>query len=159
MTVRFVDGDIFETSPKVALAHGCNCAGAMGKGIAVEFKRRWPTMYKLYKEKCQSGEFQTGDLFAWEDPDSGRLILNLGTQKTWRTKATLEAIEGALQKALRKVQQENIETVCLPMIGAGLGGLTAEQVKTQLVEVLDNSPVQFIVCENYAAGIQPNGIQ
>ena len=30
-------------------AHGCNCAGAMGKGIAVQFKSKYPDMYLEYK--------------------------------------------------------------------------------------------------------------
>ena len=127
----------------------------MGKGIAVEFKRRWPGMYSLYKEKCETGEFDCGDLFAWQDPASGRQIFNLGTQKTWRTKATLPAIKASLRKAATYAEQAGIKTVCLPMIGAGLGGLTPEDVKHLMTELLSQSSVHFIVCETFAAGIAP----
>lgn len=46
MPVSFESGDIFATTELRGFAHGCNCAGAMGKGIAVAFKQRWPAMYE-----------------------------------------------------------------------------------------------------------------
>ncbi|WP_255671108.1 macro domain-containing protein [Blastopirellula sediminis] len=76
MSVIFCSGDIFETPTDVALSHGCNCAGAMGKGIAVEFKRRWPAMYAIYKKRCQDETFGLGDVFPWKDPASPRVIYN-----------------------------------------------------------------------------------
>ena len=141
MAVKFADGDIFETDSEVILAHGCNCAGAMGKGIAVEFKRRWPQMYAEYKEKCAAKEFVCGDVFVWNDGDSGRLIFNLGTQKTWRTKATFGAIKSSLEKAMSLAEEAEKNVVCMPMIGAGLGGMDSEVVKKLFVE-----DVRRIVC-------------
>lgn len=155
MPVKFVDGDVFATNSDVALAHGCNCAGAMGKGIAVEFKRRWPEMYSIYKKKCKSSEFDCGDVFCWEDADSGRTIFNLGTQKTWRTKATLDAIESSLATMVTIASELEIKAVCMPMIGAGLGGLSVADVKKTMVEILDASSLSFLVCENYVAAKEP----
>lgn len=48
-------GDIFSIAGVWSYAHGCNCAGAMGKGIALEFKKRYPEMYKQYVALCHSG--------------------------------------------------------------------------------------------------------
>lgn len=155
MSVRFVQGDIFETQPQVALAHGCNCAGAMGKGIAVEFKRRWPEMYAIYKRMCDRGEFGCGDVFAWKDVASGRTIFNLGTQKTWKTKATSEAISSSLKKAVNTAEESSIAVVCMPLIGAGLGGLDANVVRDLILEIAGPSAVSFVVCAEYAAGISP----
>jgi len=155
MSVKFVDGDVFETSTSVALAHGCNCAGAMGKGIAVEFKRRWPVMYALYKAKCDDGSFACGDVFVWKDSSTGRTIFNLGTQRTWRTKATLSAVREALGKAATLAEELGVKTVCLPLIGAGLGGLSADSVKQLVIDVVGNSSVLFVVCEHYIEGIVP----
>jgi hypothetical protein len=45
MPTAFVKGDLFGASGLGALAQGCNCAGAMGKGIAVEFRKRFPEMH------------------------------------------------------------------------------------------------------------------
>lgn len=43
-------GDIFTLTDVTSFAHGCNCAGAMGKGIALQFRNKYPEMYLEYKE-------------------------------------------------------------------------------------------------------------
>lgn len=54
--VRYVnEGNIFTIDGIKCYAHGCNCAGAMGKGIALQFKLKYPQMYRLYKKKCMAG--------------------------------------------------------------------------------------------------------
>ena len=35
-------GNIFTLEGISGYAHGCNCAGAMGKGIALQFRERYP---------------------------------------------------------------------------------------------------------------------
>lgn len=94
MPVEFRTGDLFAQADIHAIAHGCNAAGAMGKGIAVHFKERWPAMYSEYRARCADGRFNPGDVFVWED--AGVTVFNLGTEKHWRTGATLEAIERSL---------------------------------------------------------------
>ena len=55
--VHFIkEGDIFSLKGVSSYAHGCNCAGAMGKGIALQFRNRYPAMYKEYKLLCQCGQ-------------------------------------------------------------------------------------------------------
>lgn len=47
--IRYIEkGDIFRIEGVSSYAHGCNCAGAMGKGIAVQFKDKYPDMYLEY---------------------------------------------------------------------------------------------------------------
>lgn len=155
MTVIFVDGDIFQTQDKIALVHGCNCAGVMGKGIAIEFKRRWPMMYQSYRQQCEKGTFKLGYVFIWNDNTTGRVIFNLGTQQTWQVKATLSSIRIAMTKTLDLAEKFGIKTICMPMIGAGLGGLKSKKVKLLLVEIATDSIVKIIVCEQYVAGKLP----
>lgn len=50
-------GDIFNIPGVTCYAHGCNCAGAMGKGIALQFKAKFREMYFEYKRLCDNGEF------------------------------------------------------------------------------------------------------
>lgn len=54
MSVKVVQGDLFDSSAQT-LVNTVNCVGAMGKGIALEFKKRYPAMYKRYKELCEQG--------------------------------------------------------------------------------------------------------
>jgi len=120
------EGDLFDASVP-ALAHGCNCAGSMGRGIAVEFRERWPDMFKRYRQLCLRGEFNPGDLFAWTADD--RVIFNLGTQRTWRTKATPDAVRQAIRRMVDYASEHGIEAVAMPRIAAGLGGMDWRDVR------------------------------
>jgi O-acetyl-ADP-ribose deacetylase (regulator of RNase III) len=92
-----VTGDLFETDVP-AIGHGCNTKGAMGARIAVEFKRRYPDMYKEYKRRCASGEFSLGDVFIWAAAD--RVVYNLATQPRPGPSASVDAILQSVTKAL-----------------------------------------------------------
>ena len=55
--IRYIEkGDIFRIEGVSSYAHGCNCAGAMGKGIAVQFKDKYPDMYLEYKLLCKENK-------------------------------------------------------------------------------------------------------
>jgi O-acetyl-ADP-ribose deacetylase (regulator of RNase III) len=133
MAVQEREGDLFEASAQ-ALAHGCNCAGAMGKGIAVEFRKRWPDMYDRYRELCRNRKFNPGNLFVWTTEDL--IIYNLGTQRTWRTKASPEAIALAVQRMVDHARKHDIGSIAMPKIGAGLGGLDWREVRIILDRVI-----------------------
>ena len=130
-------GDIFNIPGVTSYAHGCNCAGAMGKGIALQFKDKFPEMYAEYKAMCTAGAYNPGDVFDYCYGEGH--IYNLGTQTTWRTKARLEYIEEAVTKMLELASQENVDKIALPAIGAGLGGLRWDDVKI----VLDRASAKF----------------
>lgn len=147
MPTAFVKGDLFEASGLDALAHGCNCAGAMGKDIALEFRRRFPEMYAEYNERCARGRFNLGDVFAWAHEDI--TVFNLGTQKSWRAKADLIAVTAALESMIRLAEQAGIRRVGLPRIGAGLGGLAWQDVRSVLVALGESTSVELIVFEEY----------
>lgn len=151
--VTFIEkGDIFAINGVFNYAHGCNCAGAMGKGIAVQFKEKYPDMYTMYKRMCKEGSFIPGDVFDYKYDDGH--IYNLGTQQTWRTKARIEYIRESLIKMLKQATSENVDAIALPAIGAGLGGLRWEDVKTVIEEVASNYPkIHLFVVESYSAAV------
>jgi O-acetyl-ADP-ribose deacetylase (regulator of RNase III) len=115
-------GDLFDADDLDALAHGVNCAGAMGAGIAVEFRRRWPQMYSAYQMHCRQGHLEPGGLIVWES-FPGPLVYNLATQRHWNTPATAEAVRDAF----------------------ALGGLEWSTVEDAIKPLTAPSPVEFIV--------------
>lgn len=148
-------GDIFDLPYIHCYAHGCNCAGTMGKGIALQFKNKYPEMYLQYKKKCIQGEFKLGDIFEYQHNNDH--IFNLGTQKDWRTKANSEALRTAVYKMLESATKQNIKAIAMPKIGAGLGGLPWEKVKTILEELSLLFPnINLIVVENYKKASSSN---
>jgi hypothetical protein len=90
MAISYVSGDRFMNACSAqALAHGCNCAGATGAGIAVGFRERYPEMYEEYRRRCKVSprEFHPGDVFPWKDADQP-WVLNLRPSKNhWRSRA------------------------------------------------------------------------
>ena len=147
MPTVFLAGDLFTAEHLDALAHGCNCAGAMGKGIAVEFRRRHPKMYQEYRLRCRKGSFQTGDVFFWEA--SIPAVFNLGTQRTWRTKAELPHIRTAITRMIALAQSRGMTRVGLPRVGAGLGGMHWPDVRSVLEELGAETEVELGVFEEY----------
>jgi O-acetyl-ADP-ribose deacetylase (regulator of RNase III) len=129
-------GDVFaSTCP--ALGHGVNTLGSMGAGIAVEFRRRWPAMYRAYVQECRSGRLQPGGIFVFQAAD--RLIVNLATQRgVGRGSARLAWVRAAA----RQVAQLPLEGLALPRIAAGLGGLAWDDVAAVLEAEL--APLPYV---------------
>ena len=141
--ITYVQGDIFESSAKL-LVNPVNTAGVMGKGLALEFKKRYPAMFNEYRRLCENGEFQVGDLGLYKSDD--RWILNFPTKRDWRDKSTEEIIEAGLQKFIGMYADTGIESVAFPMLGCGLGGLDWETQVRPLMELyLQPLPIEIFI--------------
>lgn len=136
------------TSP--GSAHGCNCAGAMGNGIAIAFRETWLLMYERYRELCRTGKFVLGDVFESADCETG--IYNLGTQRTWRSRAEVSTVR--ISMALLKELQNDAEIfeIYMPRISAGLGGADWNEVKLMIESIFGDSPINTYVCEEFVPG-------
>lgn len=143
MPVEMRIGDVFAADDADAFAHGCNCAGAMGAGIAVQFKRRWPRMYDEYRSLCAAGSFRPGDVFLWRG--DGATIFNLGTQATWRVGATEAAVRTSLERMARMADEFGVGRIAMPRVGAGLGGLPWPSVESIVREVAGSCRVTLSV--------------
>ena len=141
MPYTHVEGDLFALGLP-AIGHGCNCTGAMGAGIATEFRRRWPEMYTAYRALCRSGRFRPGDVMPWDAGDV--VVYNLATQPVPGPSATLRAIRTAVGRALADAETRGIARVGVPRIGAGLGGLDWVDVEAALRAVGEASPVELV---------------
>lgn len=154
MPVIYTKGNIFLINQEViAFAHGCNCAGSMGKGIAVAFRYKWPKMYQEYKRLCLINKFQLGEVFHWQEESYH--IFNLGTQKHWRSKAELNAIKKSIINMVTLAEQQSIKTIALPKIGAGLGGLSWQVVKNTIQPISEQTQITLIVIEEYVENMSP----
>lgn len=142
MGLDFAKTDMFLMD--AAFAHGCNCSGAMGKGVALRMREMFPAMYKEYKALCARGEFVLGDVFVWR---GSRVVFNLATQPRPGPCAQLEAIRSSVSKMLLVAEREGIERIAMPRIGAGLGGLAWSDVLRVLEQSVSSSPVLIAVCE------------
>jgi len=127
MPIRYVSGDLFRNAHDAqAFAHGCNCQGSMGAGIAKNFRARYPEMYEEYRRRCKAEprQFNLGECWLWK-ADNQPWVFNLGTQEGyWRARASYEAIDTALRSMRQQADVEGITRIAVPRIGVGYGGLS-----------------------------------
>ena len=161
MPIEFVSGDLFANAHGVqALAHGCNCQGSMGAGIAKEFRERYPAMYQQYRARCKAEprQFNLGDAWLWKAEDQ-TWVFNLGTQEgVWRARASYQAIEAALTSMRQQADREGIPSIAIPRIGAGYGGLSWKKVRAIVEKVFADWAGTLYVYEEYASEeAEPSG--
>ncbi len=153
MPLVFVTGGLFVNRYQAqALAHGCNCQGSMGAGIATGFRDRYPEMYAEYRRRCKASprEFNLGDAWLWK-ADGQPWVFNLGTQEgTWHARASYDAIETALTGLRQQADAEGISSVAMPRIGTGYGGLSWARVRAIIERVFADWAGTVYVYEEYA---------
>lgn len=155
MPIEFVTGDLFVNRfGAEALAHGCNCAGSMGAGVAVGFKERYPLMFEEFRRRCKGKppEFAMGDVFFWREAGKPA-VFNLGTQPRPGRGATYPVVEVALGALRAAADAEGIRSVAMPRIAAGYGGLSWKKVRERIETAFADWPGMLYVYEDYREGV------
>ncbi len=129
-------GNLFESDAD-CLVNTVNCEGYMGKGIAYQFKLRFPGNNKEYIECCHAGRLRPGILFAFKE--NGKTIINFPTKDKWRKPSELRYIIDGLDEFLRILPDLDINKIAMPPLGCGNGGLNWPEVKCIIEEKLGNS--------------------
>ncbi len=132
--LTWTQGDIL-TSETEALVNTVNCVGVMGRGIALQFKRRFPENFKAYAAACKRGEVEPGRMFVFE---TGRIVppqfvINFPTKRHWRAKSRIEDIKAGLDGLVGEIKDRKIKSIAIPPLGSGLGGLDWGEVR-RLIE-------------------------
>ena len=147
--IKYVTGDIFESRAQ-AIINTVNTVGVMGKGIALQFKKAFPSNYKAYIDACKTGEIKIGKLFVTKDKNvnSGeKIIINFPTKTDWRKPSEYSYIEDGLIDLIRIIKESGIKTVAIPPLGAGNGGLKWERVKELIEKKMSSVDVELFVYE------------
>jgi len=84
-------GDILKSKAQT-LINTVNCVGIMGKGIALEFKKRFPEMFEDYVEKCERKEVKPGLPYLYRSLFPTQ-ILNFPTKDHWKSVSRISDIE------------------------------------------------------------------
>lgn len=116
-------GNIFESKAQT-LVNTVNCIGVMGKGLALEYKKRYPEMFAVYQRLCKDKLLDIGKL--WLYKGQNRWVLNFPTKYDWRQPATEYYLESGLDKFMKTYEERNISSIAFPLLGASNGGLAPE---------------------------------
>ncbi len=132
-----IRGNIFETSCQT-IVNTVNCVGVMGKGIAFEYRNRYPDMYRAYVNLCDKKQLRPGSLHLWKK--STPWILNFPTKKHWKYPSRIEYIEMGLRKFADTYAQKGITSIAFPELGTSAGGLEWGQVGPLMLDHLEPLP-------------------
>lgn len=162
MSIQFTKGDLFKSGCDF-LINTVNCVGIMGKGVALQFKNKYPELFKQYKNDCANKAYFPGQVIQY-DFKSGHLvdakidkpdvrIVCFATKKDWRNPSQVEWIETGL-KILRSDLDDFLLhnpldewSIAVPPLGCGNGGLNWQDVKPLIEKYLGDLDMKVMVYE------------
>jgi O-acetyl-ADP-ribose deacetylase (regulator of RNase III) len=142
--LRFVTGNLFDSKAQT-LVNTVNCVGVMGKGVALAFKERFPAMFEHYRALCERGEIQPGVLTLYTD--TVPWVINFPTKRHWRGRSRLDDIEAGLITLARRYKEWGVESVAMPALGCGHGGLNWSEVRPLIERHLGSMDLDIEVYE------------
>ncbi|QPC84196.1 macro domain-containing protein [Phototrophicus methaneseepsis] len=140
MPIHYIEGDLLENEHKArAFAIESNTEGLMNTQVSVQFRTRYPRLYESYRNICQTEppQFHAGDVFVWED-HTGQVVYNLAVYANpYLTLAERESIRQSFAELRRLAEERQIDSIAMPPIAAGVGGLNWRGAKRALEETFE----------------------
>ena len=143
-----------------ALVNTVNCVGVMGKGLALQFKKKFRANFEAYARACERKAVRPGRMFVVdlhgepepagqlpmafaEEPgaysasaERPRYIINFPTKDHWRRGSRMQYIEDGLRDLAREIRERGITSVAVPALGCDLGGLEWDEVRPRIEAAL-----------------------
>lgn len=131
--IKKLYGNLFDSRMEI-LVNTVNCVGVMDKGIALQFKLRYPEMFHDYKIRCAAGFVVSGEPYLYRDTTE-KSILNFPTKRHWRDDSRITDIEFGLECFVQYYREWEITSIAFPPLGCD-GGLPWAQVENLMTEKL-----------------------
>jgi O-acetyl-ADP-ribose deacetylase (regulator of RNase III) len=145
-------GDLFESQAQV-LVNAVNCIGVMGKGIALQFRQRFPAMFEDYKRRCDQKLVCIGEPYRYQEAN-GAQIINFPTKDHWRSLSRLADIKRGLDYFAAHASAWSLSSVAMPSLGCGNGGLEWSEVGPLIYRKLHGLPIDIEVYAPYGTPLQ-----
>ncbi len=135
--IKYIKGDLLSAQTE-AIVNTVNTVGVMGKGIALQFKERYPNNFHVYLHACKTNNIYPGKLLVVKDKylNQDILIINFPTKVEWFKKSQYSYIEDGLKDLVQIIQDYNIKSIAIPPLGCGNGGLRWDNVKSLIEKYL-----------------------
>lgn len=154
----WVDGDMF-FSQMQTLTVSVNTVGVMGKGLASRAKYQFPDMYVVYQDVCKDKTLAMGRPYLYKregslDEDladeplsmpnlnANKWFLLFPTKNHWKEGSDPAGIERGLQWLLDNYQAKGIQSLAMPALGCGLGGLDWKDMGPLMCKYVSRMNVQ-----------------
>lgn len=145
MGLELKQGNIWKSKAH-AIVIPTNTKGVMGAGLAKEFAKKFPTESKYYQKVCAENKIPPGVVVPiaafkpfW--------IICFTTKDHWKQPSQLEYIVNGLEDLKNKLPYLEIQSIAIPALGCGLGGLNWKEVYPIMEEALASLPVDVEIYE------------
>lgn len=132
-----------------ALVNTVNTVGVMGKGVALQFKEKFPENFKRYAVACQKKEVVVGKMFITPTNSmmNPKWIINFPTKNHWIHPSSYSYIEAGIDDLIMQIEKFQIKSIAIPPLGSGQGGLDWHKVKQIIVEKMHSLSIDIIIYE------------
>ncbi|MBU2712813.1 type II toxin-antitoxin system antitoxin DNA ADP-ribosyl glycohydrolase DarG [Zooshikella harenae] len=146
--IHYTQGNLLDADVE-ALVNTVNTVGVMGKGIALMFKERFPENMQAYAKACKLGEVVVGRMFITQTNElmGPKWIVNFPTKQHWRAKSQMSWIESGLLDLRQFIVESQVNSIAIPPLGAGNGGLDWQQVKPKIEHALGDLSADILIYE------------
>lgn len=155
--IQQVTGDILKSKAK-AIVHGVAPGDHFNQGLALSLRENWPSMAKDFRHYCHLNHPKPGGAWVWMSAE-GVKIVNLLTQPTADDhasnpgKARIEFVDKALKELKNIIESENLDSIALPKIATGVGGLEWDDVYPLIEKHLGALKTNVYVYSQYQKGV------
>lgn len=142
MPIIVTNENIFNLNASVII-NTVNCVGVMGRGLALQFKKKFPENFNFYKKMCDDKQLIIGKLCIYHHVDilTDQYIVNFPTKKDWRENSELEYIHRGMKSLMIWLEQyHHIKSVAIPALGCSNGHLAWSKVKLIIESYIIHRP-------------------
>lgn len=127
--------NIFNSKCEV-ITNTVNCVGVSGAGLAKQFKDKFPDYEKEYIKRCNTKEITIGVPSLIKRPNYP-YILAFPTKNHWKNPSRMSYITDGLIYVKNNYKNWGINSLALPALGCGLGGLKVDDVFDEIYSILN----------------------
>lgn len=162
--LTYATGNLLK-APADALVNTVNEVGVMGKGIALMFKEGYPEASAEYEREAKAGRVTVGKVLAVPNHRlvGPRWIIHFPTKRHWRNPSKLEWVRDGLRDLIQVIREKQIESIALPPLGCGNGGLdwglVRREIEAAAAEIPDVNVLVFAPTGEYQNTAKREGVE
>ena len=127
MTIKFISGNILGSELQ-AVVIPVNTLGIAGAGLARQWAIHYPAEARVYITACKDKRLKVGGILPVLSSVDDHIFLCFPTKITPYNRSELIWIEDGLSALKRLVPHLRIQSLAVPALGCGLGGLPWNEV-------------------------------
>lgn len=146
LNFHYIDGNLVKQATELkyhAIAHGCNCFGKMGKGVAVSIRRIVPEAYAADLRTPIGDKMKLGH-YSFVKSKFGFYVFNLYTQYGYsnvRKVVNYPAVYSSIRRMVERLlslEEESPLRIGMPYIGSNNAGGTRKELLKILSELQED---------------------